>query len=117
MNKETDRMKLAYWAKIIRESKTSGMKVSEWCVSNQISIRKYYYWHKKVMHSTYTLAVENLRIKLSIPSTICIPPDNLPPIPQSFHRRFLQSTLIMRPDQQNRLLQTMSDRISIIQAV
>jgi len=59
MNKETDRMKLAYWANLIRESKTSGMKISEWCVSNQISIRKYYYWHKKVMHSTYTLAVEN----------------------------------------------------------
>ena len=59
MNKETGRMKLAYWANIIRESKTSGMKISEWCVSNQISIRKYYYWHKKVMHSTYTLAVEN----------------------------------------------------------
>jgi len=59
MNRETDRMKLAYWANLIRESKTSGMKISEWCVSNQISIRKYYYWHKKVMHSTYTLAVEN----------------------------------------------------------
>ena len=59
MKKETDRMKLAYWANLIRESKTSGMKISEWCVSNQISIRKYYYWHKKVMHSTYTLAVEN----------------------------------------------------------
>ena len=59
MNKETDCMKLAYWAELIRESKASGMKISEWCVSNQISIRKYYYWHKKVMHSTYTLAVEN----------------------------------------------------------
>ena len=58
MDKETDHMKLAYWANIIRESKTSGMKISEWCTSNQISIRKYYYWHKKVMHSTYTLAVE-----------------------------------------------------------
>lgn len=59
MNSETERMKLAYWAGIIKESRTSGMKISDWCASNQISIRKYYYWHKKVMHDTYALAVES----------------------------------------------------------
>jgi hypothetical protein len=59
MNTETKQMKLAYWAGVIKESKTSGMKVSDWCASNQISLRKYYYWHKKVMHGTYALAVEN----------------------------------------------------------
>ena len=59
MDNETKRMKLAYWSGIIKESKSSGMKISEWCKVNQISNRKYYYWHKKVMHDTYTMAVEN----------------------------------------------------------
>ena len=65
MDKETDRMKLAYWADIIRESKTSGMKISEWYVSNQISLRKYYYWHKKVMHNAF-----NERINECLPLMI-----------------------------------------------
>ena len=45
MNEETMRMKLAYWAGIIKEARTSGMKISDWCDKNQISHRQYYYWH------------------------------------------------------------------------
>ena len=59
MNKGTKRMKLAYWTGIVKEANSSGMKISEWCDTNHISRRKYYYWHKKVMGETYALAVEN----------------------------------------------------------
>ena len=59
MDKETRNMKLAYWAGIIREAKSSGMSISKWCTVNQISNRKFYYWHKKVMHDTYMSAVES----------------------------------------------------------
>jgi len=38
MDKKTHQMKLAYWIGIIKESKSSGMKVSEWRLENQISI-------------------------------------------------------------------------------
>ena len=58
MDQKTRCMKLAYWTGIIKESKSSGMKVSEWCLENHISIRKYYYWHKRVMHGAYDAAVE-----------------------------------------------------------
>ena len=58
MDKETKEMKLAYWTGIIKESKSSGMKISDWCRMNQISRRQYYYWHRKVMHDTYETAVE-----------------------------------------------------------
>lgn len=59
MNKETYRMKLAYWSGLIKEANSSEMGISKWCDMNQISRRKYYYWHKKVMHDTYELAVQS----------------------------------------------------------
>ena len=59
MSYETNRMKLAYWTGIIKEAKSSGMKISEWCQINQVTYRQFYYWHKKVMHTTYSAAVEN----------------------------------------------------------
>ena len=59
MNKEAKCMKLAYWTGIVKEANSSGMKISEWCDINHISHRKYYYWHKKVMDETYSLAVES----------------------------------------------------------
>ena len=58
MDKETKAMKLAYWSGIIKEAKSSGMKITKWCELNQITNRQYYYWHKKVMHDTYESAVE-----------------------------------------------------------
>lgn len=59
MNKETMRMKLTYWSGIIKEAKASGMKITKWCEMNQITKRQYYYWHKKVMHETYTMVFES----------------------------------------------------------
>ena len=77
MNEETMRMKLAYWAGIIKEARTSGMKISDWCDKNQISHRQYYYWHGKVIHSAYAMAVEN---KL-LPETTNVPEQALPSVP------------------------------------
>ena len=58
MDKETKEMKLAYWSGVIKEAKSSGMKITKWCELNQITNRQYYYWHKKVMHETYESAVK-----------------------------------------------------------
>lgn len=59
MDKETKQMKLAYWTRVIKEAKSSGEKVCDWCRMNQISKRQYYYWHNKVMHDTYEMAVRS----------------------------------------------------------
>lgn len=53
MNKEKSAMKLSYWAEKIREANNSGKSITTWCKENQITPRVYYYWHGKVMHSTY----------------------------------------------------------------
>ena len=52
-------MKLAYWTGIVKEVRNSGMKVQDWCSQNNISTRKYYYWHSKVMKNTYAIAVKS----------------------------------------------------------
>ena len=77
MNEETMRMKLTYWAGIIKEARTSGMKISDWCDKNQISHRQYYYWHGKVIHSAYAMAAEN---KL-LPEKTNVPEQALPSVP------------------------------------
>ena len=59
MNEEKHAMKLAHWTSIIREANTSGKTIVQWCSENQLSIRSYYYWHKRVMHSTYKTLIEN----------------------------------------------------------
>jgi len=79
MDKETMRMKLVYWSGIIKEANSSGMKISRWCEMNQISHRKYYYWHKKVMHDTYTNAVETGLMPASTDNT---PQATLPAVPE-----------------------------------
>ena len=79
MNREIKRMKLTYWSGIIKEAKASGMKISKWCDMNQISHRKYYYWHKKVMHDTYTTAVESGLIPIATDNS---PQASLPAVPE-----------------------------------
>ena len=59
LNEEKHAMKLAHWTSIIREANTSGKTIVQWCSENQLSIRSYYYWHKRVMHSTYKTLIEN----------------------------------------------------------
>jgi len=46
--KAEKRFRLNKWAEIIRECKTSGIKVSEWLAQNNISKDQYYYWQRKV---------------------------------------------------------------------
>lgn len=59
MKEETKHMKLAYWTELVKEANNSGMKIQDWCKMNNITRRQYYYWHTKVMKSTYALVVTN----------------------------------------------------------
>lgn len=41
------RMKQDFWIQTIRNCKTSGMTVREYCLLNRISEKSYWYYHKK----------------------------------------------------------------------
>ena len=40
--------KLTRWAQVIKEQKTSGKNVKDFCHDNGISRDKYFYWYRKV---------------------------------------------------------------------
>ena len=40
--------RLEYWAKLVQECQSSGMKISDWCDANGVTRHAYYYWLRKV---------------------------------------------------------------------
>jgi len=57
MDKITDaktEFRLKQWSKIIQACQSSGMTVVSWCSQNNVKIKSYYYWLRKVR----TLACE-----------------------------------------------------------
>ena len=40
--------RLNQWTQIIRECRSSGLKVNDWCKENDINPKKYYYWLSQV---------------------------------------------------------------------
>ena len=41
-------VKLSQWRALIQECMSSGLKVKDWCMQNNISKDTYYYWLKKL---------------------------------------------------------------------
>lgn len=56
--KVTRQYRLNQWTEIIRECRSSGQTISAWCTENNINIKRYYYWLKRVR----TAACESLPI-------------------------------------------------------
>lgn len=52
----TRKYRLNQWTEIIKECRSSGQKISEWCAEKDISTASYYYWLKLVR----TAACESL---------------------------------------------------------
>ena len=45
------------WRERVRECKTSGLTVAEWCEKNHINKKTYFYWQKQVWdHEINTMA-------------------------------------------------------------
>ena len=42
------------WFSIIQACNTSGQPKKQWCEENGISIRKFFYWQKKIRAGLYT---------------------------------------------------------------
>lgn len=45
-------LRLQQWAKIIADCQASDMTVVAWCEANNINIKSYYYWLRKVRNHT-----------------------------------------------------------------
>ena len=51
----TDRCRSELWMERIRKCKTSGMTVVNWCATNDINIKSYYYWLRKLKREAFEL--------------------------------------------------------------
>ena len=69
MDKASYEIRLQQWIKIIQEANASGMQKHAWCSQNGISVRKFYYWHKKVRDYMLAHQLENT----SCSTQICAP--------------------------------------------
>lgn len=54
MDKATNDIRLREWAAIVREANNSGMHKKVWCEQNGISVRRFYYWQKKLREHLLT---------------------------------------------------------------
>lgn len=81
--KITNKYRLEQWTAIIHEQISSGKRVNEWCIENNLSRDRFYYWLRKVK-----LASVQNKIAIETPVTIETPQlpkvvPLIPPIPDT----------------------------------
>jgi hypothetical protein len=69
-------VKFAQWNALVQECMSSGLKVKDWCLQNNVSKDAYYYWLRKVREAACD----------SMESSFVRVPDQC--IPSSFHSPF-----------------------------
>ena len=52
VQKLTHEVRLQQWSKTEKECRSSGKSVKSWCDGQNINIKTYYYWQKKVCQAT-----------------------------------------------------------------
>lgn len=62
----TRQYRLNQWTEIIRECRSSGQTLSSWCAENNVNVKSYYYWLRKVR----TAACETLPVAGDNPKSI-----------------------------------------------
>lgn len=60
MKKISHEMNLQKWSQIVQECRNSGQTTAKWCTENDINIKSYYYWQRKVCNAVCNeLAITN----------------------------------------------------------
>ncbi len=66
MDKIAHEVRTQEWFSIIQACNTSGQPKKQWCEENGISIRKFFYWQKRIRAGFYTEARKDTAI-VSVP--------------------------------------------------
>jgi hypothetical protein len=59
--------KMALWTSRINECKASGLTVNRWCEQNDIGVKNYYYWMRKIKREAFDALPTEQK---EIPSTV-----------------------------------------------
>ncbi|MDD2495681.1 MAG: IS66 family insertion sequence element accessory protein TnpB [Tissierellia bacterium] len=66
MKKISHEMNLQKWTQIVEECRNSGKTVVKWCDENDINIKTYYYWQRKVLKAVCNeLSIANNNVETS----------------------------------------------------
>lgn len=65
----TREYRLSQWLPIIKECRSSGMKIKDWCEQNNINQKRFYYWQQKLRQA----ATESLPVPTKQPTFVEIP--------------------------------------------
>lgn len=68
------------WAELIKECKSSGLKVSEWLKENNISKDQYYYWQRKLKDACLESMQSAKTTFVELPAEISHTKDQMPVI-------------------------------------
>ena len=55
------KVRLTRWAELLREQKSSGMNIKNWCEAQGVSRARFFYWQKKLRESVCTELVNRER--------------------------------------------------------
>lgn len=64
---------LKLWINRINECHASGLTVSKWCEENNIGIKNYYYWMRKIKREAFDALPEELRKKAASAVNLTMP--------------------------------------------
>lgn len=64
------------WASRIKEQKSSGLSVSEWCRQNNLSKDKYFYWKRQLKDKVVEQVLPDI-----VPLTVPVVPPQSSPVP------------------------------------
>ena len=53
MDKITYEMRLKQWIPIVHECRKSGATVKSWCLENNVNVKQFYYWQRRVRQEAY----------------------------------------------------------------
>ena len=53
MDKITHEIRLSRWAAIVEECARSGMPKTKWCMENEVDVKQFYYWQRRVREEVY----------------------------------------------------------------
>jgi transposase-like protein len=68
IRKVTREYRASQWAECIKECRSSGMTIRDWCDENGVSEKSFYYWQRKFRNEACQLLEQNSKSALALPS-------------------------------------------------
>jgi hypothetical protein len=77
MNKISHEMNLQKWSQVVQDCRSSGQTTAKWCAENNINVKSYYYWQRKVCNAVCSeLAITDNNAGAPVFSEIMLPGKN-----------------------------------------